>query len=453
MDKRKFLQFFSSVLMNSIFFNDTPKAANRNQKDIIIIGAGISGLAAAKSLKNQGYNVKIIEARNRIGGRLWTSHKWQDMPIDLGASWIHGVNNNPITEIANNLNAKLIITEYDNSINYNWDGKALIKSQDQEIKNLSDEIYSIIENAQNNDEDVSISKAIENLSKKYHKDSNQHRIINFILNSQIEQEYGGSIDEISTFWYDSDKQFGGDDKLFKDGYNIISDYLANGIEIELENKVKTIDWTDQKIKITSNKKNYFSDKVIMTIPLGVLQKQIIKFTPNLPKEKLAAINNIGMGVLNKCYLRFEKCFWPEDVDWIEYISKNQGEWSEWVSFQNATQMPILLGFNAANYGKKIEKLSDKQIVENAMSVLRRIFGSKIPNPIDYQITRWAMDEYSFGSYSFNKVGYNPKMRDTLASSLNNKLYFAGEACEKEYFGTVHCAFLSGIRAANEVMKA
>lgn len=102
-DKRNFMQLFSSLLMNCILANTACKAKDIKQEEIIVIGAGISGLSAAKTLKTQGYKVKIIEARNRIGGRLWTSNKWQDLPVDLGASWIHGVDNNPITEIANQL--------------------------------------------------------------------------------------------------------------------------------------------------------------------------------------------------------------------------------------------------------------------------------------------------------------------------------------------------------------
>lgn len=452
-DKRKFIKLFSSIFINFNFGNIGCKAKEFKQKEIIVIGAGIAGLSTAKTLKNHGYNVKIIEARNRIGGRLWTSDKWKDLPVDLGASWIHGVDNNPITEIANQLNATLLKTKYDNSVIYNSDGRAFSDTQQAEIEKLSDKIYSIIENAQNNDQDISIKKAIEIFVKKYPKNSQTYQLINFILNSEIEQEYGGSVEDISTFWYDSDKQFGGDDKIFKDGYNIISNFLAKGMDIELGQKVNSIDWSSGKVKITTNNKVFFADKAIITIPLGVLKRNIIQFTPNLPNEKNIAINNIGMGVLNKCYLRFEECFWPDDVDWIEFISKNQGEWTEWVSFQNAAQMPILLGFNAADKGKEIENLSDKQIVESAMSALKVMFGANIPKPIDYQITRWAKDEFSFGSYSYNKLGYNPKMRDALAKPLNNKIFFAGEACEKEYFGTVHGAYLSGIRAAGEILKA
>jgi monoamine oxidase len=159
-----------------------------------------------------------------------------------------------------------------------------------------------------------------------------------------------------------------------------------------------------------------------------------------------------MGVLNKCYLRFEEVFWPEDVDWLGYVSPEHGAWSEWVSFKRVANLPILLGFNAAERGREIEAWSDQQIVENGMEALKVIFGPEIAEPVDYQITRWATDPFSLGSYSYNAVGSTPEMRTVLAAPLRNKLFFAGEASERDYFGTAHGAYLSGLRAAGQILS-
>jgi monoamine oxidase len=171
----------------------------------------------------------------------------------------------------------------------------------------------------------------------------------------------------------------------------------------------------------------------------------------LPEDKRNAVSKLGMGVLNKCYLRFEHAFWPEDMDWLEYVPAKHGEWTEWVSFQRAMKKPILLGFNAANRGAEIEAWSDEQIVTSAMETLKTIFGAAIPQPIDWQITRWATDAFARGSYSFNALGSKPEMRSVLASPLNSQLYFAGEATDKDYFGTAHGAYLSGLRVAKDVL--
>jgi monoamine oxidase len=190
----------------------------------------------------------------------------------------------------------------------------------------------------------------------------------------------------------------------------------------------------------------------VTLPLGVLQAKHVRFSPELPHSKQKVIAKLGMGVLNKCYLRFSHAFWPTDVDWLEYIPAKQGEWTEWINFQPIANIPILLGFNAADQGRAIEAWSDEKIVASAMQTLRKIYGVSIPNPIDYQITRWASDPFSLGSYSYNAFGSVPQMRQDLAAPLERSVFFAGEASNKDYFGTAHGAYLSGLRAAQEISK-
>ena len=242
----------------------------------------------------------------------------------------------------------------------------------------------------------------------------------------------------------------GDDALFVQGFSVLAEFLAREANVKLEQIVKEIRWEQSQIKIVTQRTEFVADHVIVTLPLGVLKTRQVQFVPELPRGKQTAITELGMGTLNKCYLRFQDVFWPKDVDWLEYISPKHGHWTEWVSFQRATGLPILLGFNAANRGLEIEALSDQKIVASAMEILKVIFGPDIPNPIDYQITRWSADPFSRGSYSYNAVGSTPGMRATLASPLDNKIFFAGEASDVDYFGTAHGAYLSGLRAANEI---
>ena len=150
-------------------------------------------------------------------------------------------------------------------------------------------------------------------------------------------------------------------------------------------------------------------------------------------------------------MRFKEVFWPKNVDWLEFIPQRPGEWTEWVSFARVAKKPILLGFNAGDRGRQIEAWSDQQIVDSAMETLRGVYGDQIPDPIDFQITRWASDPFAHGSYSFNPVGSHPNLRLQLAKPHRGKLYFAGEATEQNYFGTAHGAYLSGIRASEEML--
>lgn len=121
-----------------------------------------------------------------------------------------------------------------------------------------------------------------------------------------------------------------------------------------------------------------------------------------------------------------------------------------VSFTRALNQPVLLGFNAADEARRMESWTDEKIVASALATLRRIFGRATPDPVDYQVTRWAADPFAAGSYSFNALGATPQMRDDLAASINGKLFFAGEATSRRHFGSAHGAYLSGLRAAREI---
>lgn len=454
MDRRHFLKIFGLALIGSVHSacGEEPPgdAVVSEKKRIVVIGAGLAGLAAAQELHTQGHEVLVVEARDRIGGSIWTSLKWPDMPLDLGATWIHGTDGNPLTELAEQIQAQRLTTSYDQSILYNTSGKALSQAEERRLENFRTQVFRALENAQDEEADLSIRQVIKPLMHPFDPSSEAHRFINFILSSEIEQEYAGSADKLSAHWYDSGKVFDGEDDLFVQGFSVIPELLAQGLTIELGQVVTEIQWDQRPIRVMTQTAEFLADQVVVTLPLGVLQAGKVRFTPELPRNKQNAIVQLGMGVLNKCYLRFSQVFWPTDVDWLEYISASPGEWTEWVSFKQVANMPILLGFNAANRGREMEAESDQQIVASAMQTLRKIYGVGIPEPRDYQITRWATDPFSLGSYSYTPVNAVPRMRQELAAPLGNAVFFAGEASHEDYFGTAHGAYLSGLRAANEI---
>ncbi|MDP1560022.1 MAG: FAD-dependent oxidoreductase [Pirellulaceae bacterium] len=417
---------------------------------VIVIGAGLAGLAAARELQNQGIEVVVLEGRERIGGRLWTSNKWPDIPLDMGASWIHGLEGNPLTDLAKQAHAKLIETSYESNRIYDVTGKELSEAKETQLDRLRDQFQSAIEAAQEADEDTSLREVAERLQKKLGANEQVRQMLSFLVSSMLEQEYAGSATKLSAQWFDSAEEFDGEDGLFADGYEQIVKYLAKNLTIKTGQIVRRVVWDQAPIRISTATEEFTADQVVVTLPLGVLKAGGVKFSPSLPKPIVTAIAKLEMGVLNKCYLRFPKVFWPTDVDWLECITTKHGEWVEWVSFVRAANVPVLLGFNAADRGREIEDWTDEQIVASAMTTLRHLFGADIPEPIDYQLTRWASDPFSFGAYSYNPVGADPKFRRQLAKPVADKLYFAGEATDHEYFGTAHGAYLSGLRAAEQI---
>lgn len=450
MNRRSFLRLLGLLCLGSgnIACGRTAEmeANSRLRRRTIVIGAGMAGLAAANALLRVGHEVVVLEARDRIGGRIWTSTQWPEAPLDLGATWIHGTKGNPLTALANTIQATRVATNYDRSIVYGANGSQLTEAEERQLYRIREQVYAALQQAQDQETDQSIFAPVQKLATS----TATAQLVNFVLSSDFEHEYAGSATVLSAHWYDDSDIFAGDDVLFPQGFSVITSYLAQGITIKTSQVVTEIHWQESEVRVITQDARYIADSVIITLPLGVLKSNTVVFVPALPAEKQHAIESLGMGVLNKCYLRFEEAFWSDDVDWLEYISPSHGEWVEWVSFLRVAQKPILLGFNAADYGREIEDYTDAQIVEGAMQVLRTIFGSRIPDPLDYQITRWMRDPFARGSYSFNALGSTPALRDVLAQPLGNRLFFAGEATSREHFGTAHGAYLSGLRAAQEV---
>lgn len=430
-----------------------PESTNR----VVVIGAGIAGLAAAKKLRDAGKEVMILEARDRIGGRLHTSSHWADAKLDLGATWIHGDgSSNPVANLARQIGARLATTSFDSREAFDAHGVPMGSSGDAHLESLQAALSTALARAQDFDEDLSVRDAARN-GLNYTSRSEVDRMrIDFLLNTTIEHEYGGDASQLSAHWYNSDEAYDGDESLFLDGYQVMIDYLGQGLDIRLAHVVSAIDHAqDRGVTVTTNRGIFHAQRAIVTLPLGVLQSGAVQFTPPLPDDKQTAINKLGMGVLNKCYLRFPSVFWNPSVDWINRVpsSAKSGQWAEWVSFARPTGQPILLGFNAAAFGREIERWSDQDIVSSAMSTLRTMYGGGIPDPTGWLITRWESDPYARGAYSCNLLGSTPQMRTDLARSVGHRLFFAGEATERLHFQSVHGAYESGLRAADEVLAS
>jgi predicted NAD/FAD-dependent oxidoreductase len=372
--------------------------------------------------------------------------------MDLGASWIHGSWGNPLADLAKRAGARTLPTRYKSSIEYDTNGQSLPDAKKKKLREFARRITAALKMAQSADRDESVETVVRDALNWEQRSEADCQMLNFILNSTLEHEFAGSASALSAHWYDAGLSFRGDDLIFPDGYSAISDHLSRGLVIKLGERVQRVSWEKAGSIVLTDQGKYHADHVIVTLPLGVLKANNVVFEPGLPEKKQRAITALGMGVLNKCFLRFRKAFWPTEFDWMEYVPAEMGLWVEWVNFSRLSSVPILLGFNAADVGRKLENWTDQRIVESAMETLRTIFGTSIPDPIAYQITRWASDPYALGSYSFNALGSRPRMRDDLASSIGGRIFFAGEATSQQYPGTVHGAYLSGLRVAREIRE-
>jgi monoamine oxidase len=460
---KSLVSFYTKTLLGSskVLASSEANIASKKRMiataEVIVIGAGIAGLSAASNLQKQGKKVVILEARERIGGRIWTDHSWNNLSLDLGATWIHGIKNNPITELVQNFNIKTTPTNYDSHLLYGEEGNLLTDAQQDKIDTRFEKLLNSINNyrsklAKSESEDISLEQAFGMLFATRKLSVKESLELNYTINSVIEHEYATDISDLSLYNWDQDDELNGGDALLPDGYDQVTKVLAEGLDIRLNHVVQRVEYSSRGVRVITNHGTHEAEQAIITLPLGVLKKDVIEFSPPLPERKQAAIKRLGMGVLNKVYLRFSEVFWDKDSDMLGFISENKGKWSEFLNIYKYTNKSVLLGFNAGKYGLETERLTDKEIVEAAMTVLRKIYSNSIPNPEAWLITRWGNDPFTYGSYSHIPPNASGKDYDILAEPVNNQLFFAGEATSRKYPGTVHGALLSGQREAKRILR-
>ncbi|MBE5314583.1 MAG: FAD-dependent oxidoreductase [Xanthomonadales bacterium] len=451
--RRRVLKLMAALAASLV--HASPQARPRETKGVLrvlVVGAGLAGLAAARSLSEGGIEVCVLEARDRIGGRVWTSRDgpW---PLDLGASWIHGVEGNPITALADAAGAARVPTRYDSSRAFSEDGRPFDDADQRRLERLDARLAAAIAAAQEADEDQSLAYAVAPvLAALLDEDARGEAL--FRLNSWIEQEYADDLGALSSHWYDAAEAFDGDDALFVDGFASVLAPLSAGLDVRTGVEVVEVEHSPQGVRLRcADGSEHAADAAIVTVPLGVLKAGRPRFSPPLPSAMRTAIERLAMGVLNKCYLRFERVFWPDDSDWIEIVRRVPGRWAQWVSFARTTGWPVLLGFHAGSEARRLEGLDDATVVAEAMVALRQTFGPEVPDPIDHQITRWASDPWALGSYSLYPPGATPADRKALGRAIGPRLRLAGEATSMAHFGTAHGAYLSGREAARRLLAS
>lgn len=415
--------------------------------DVLVIGAGISGLAAAKDLVSKGKHVIVLEAQQVIGGRILTDRSLGSS-LDLGASWIHGINQNPLSSIASSLSLKTSPTDYDAIQRYDFDGRKITESEDRALEGRFDDLLDEINQVQKRTKvDRSLGATIDELLRSTNDSGFDLRGIHYSINTEIEHEYAADVSRMSLKYWNQDESFPGGDILLPGGFDAIIHFLAQGLDIRTSSVVEEIEYKGSEVNVKTSTGLYTAPRVIVTLPLGVLKAGAVKFSPSLPAPHLAAIRRLGMGLLNKLYLRFPRNFWGSRDQLLGYVGLEQGQWAEWYDFQRVTQEPILLGFNAASFAATVEGWSDAQTVASAMKVLRTMFGSSIPEPQGYKLTRWGKNPWAMGSYSYLPVGGRPRDCDVLSRPVRSKLFFAGEHTNKPFIGTAHGAYFSGLKAS------
>lgn len=440
---RLFLALITPTLLVSSA-NSLKKNA-MGETTVVVVGAGIAGLAAAKKLKEKYFTVIVLEAQAKVGGRLRTDRSL-GIPFDEGASWIHGPKGNPITRLALESGTKSFLTDDDNVAVYDTNGAAYADNILTSAQTQFGKALSAVQKAGN------LNQSFEEVFQSLYPSLANDRLWKYMLSASLEFNTGADISKLSSKYFNDDHEFGGKDEIIVNGYDKVTDYLAQGLDIRLNTRVSAVDYSGKKIKLTANESIFHCDYVIITVPLGVLKHNAIHFTPALPTDKTTAIARVNMGNVNKFMLIWETPFWDTHLQYIGFIPETKGKFNYFLNVRKFSTANALMTFAFGNYATVTEDMPDQEIVTAIMLHLRTIYGKDIPNPTGMLRTKWGRNINSFGAYSYATNGATPADFDTLAKAVNKKIFFAGEHTNRQYPGTVHGAYLSGLHAADKIIR-
>ncbi len=416
-----------------------------NGKTVVVIGAGISGLAAAKKLRQKGFTVIVLEAQEKVGGRIRTDRSL-GVAFDEGASWIHGPKGNPITNLAARSGANTFFTDDDNIGVFDIDGTAYSGNVLSNAENQFNDALDAVAKA------GMVTQSFEQVFNSLYPAQANNRLWKYMLSALLEFDTAGDISKLSSKYFYDDEQFGGEDLIVTNGYDKMTDFLAQGLDVRLNTRVSSIDSSDAKVKIVANGNVFEADYVIVSVPLGVLKNGAIAFSPALPNDKSTAISKTNMGNVNKFLLVWNTAFWDVNRQYIGYTPETKGKFNYFLNVKKFAPINALMTFAFGDYAIVTESMSDGSVVDEIMLHLKNIYGSNIPNPNGLLRTRWSQNINAYGAYSYATNGTTTADFDTLAKTVNNRLFFAGEHTSRDYRGTVHGAYLSGIREADKIIN-
>ena len=420
--------------------------------DVIVVGAGIAGLTAARLLHGAGRRVIVLEARDRIGGRVVTERAGGRV-TDLGASWVHGIDDAPLYDAVRGFGMRTVefsVGSYQPhsrpTAYYSPEGRRL---SDAEVASFVDDLTRVDEMLTDaiasSVSGTGYGQAADTVLASLDWPVQRVERVREFLRHRTEEQYGVWIDDLDAHGLDDDETIG-DEVVFPDGYDELATHLADGLDIRMRHVVTDIGWDRRGVTVSLGDNLFRASSAVVTVPVGVLRSGTIGFTPPLPEPVAGALNRLAMNNFEKIFLRFPRKFWDDDV----YAIRRQGEAGAWWhSFYDLTRLhgePTLLTFAAGPCAQAIRGWSDTEVAASVMAAIREIF-SDATDPESVVVTHWHDDPFSRGSYAYMPPGSTTADHDDLATPVAGVLHLAGEATWTDDPATVTAALLSGHRAA------
>lgn len=406
-----------------------PLSAFADDVDVAIVGAGATGLAAAKALIKAGYKVQLLEARDRIGGRAYTDNSLGGV-YDAGAAYIHFGDKNPWIKIAEKLKTEITPLYFGGGLRFSQfkNGKELNLIELAKLRLTTAKAREAMNDYEG--KDISLLEAAGKDGEEAARSTGL-----FALGEDPQRV---SIN-------DYNQLYDGSNFAIPEGYGHLVSRYGTSLPVSLSTQVTAIDTTDKLAKLTTNQGVIRAKTVLITVPVGVLLAEGIRFNPPLPSLHQKALNGLRMGALTKIALK---------------VSGNRADFGGFSFIRDSYNTKILsyelfphnhnliIAVMGGDEARALIKAGEKTAVDYIQSRLVTLLGENIkPHFLAGKLHGWANDPFALGSYALVKPGH-VAARTYIREPISESLYYAGEASAGSASMTVGGATLEGVRIAN-----
>lgn len=425
------------------------RAEAQSSIDIAIIGAGAAGLMAGHRAREKGFKARIFEARGRVGGRVHTDDSLGE-GFEAGAFYIHFAERNPWSDVARAQRVELVD---DNTLfggfNVFRDGKPIPAEERSRRRGAFGQLSAAV-NSEGAGVDYSFADAAQRLAPELIEAAQSLTLLSL----------GEDADKVSI--RDYQQLDSGEDFVVPSGYGHLLERYAQGLDIVLATPVNGIDARGGSVRIITPRGEVNARAVIVTVPVGVLQADAIRFTPALPPETLSAINGLGMGALTKVALKFDGnrfglSPWTQFFDQGQNVAQadlaaKRGP-ADLVNFEFwPFDRNIVIAMFGGDYARALAAAGEKAAVETILARLVGILGADARRAYrGGRLAGWSADPFALGGYSIAKPGH-AGARTALEAAIHGRIYLAGEANAGRASMTAGGAALSGRRAVDAIVS-